>query len=168
MRNSFSIVFAAIALCACGQPAQEAPQAPVVEAPQARSENLIASEAEIPPPVAVGGDLMAGLNDGGSATLRLDACPPNFNAAERLGTIMCGRDYTIFYEAATSRWVAIGPNAALVEQHAADPIAGAKSPGPPPAQRAIVVWQLPFVIDAQNQAALSDGTVVGHLVASGG
>ncbi len=170
-----ALAFAAtLALTACDNKVlpQESAAPPAAEvAPPAGPAQGIAEEldlatATIPPPVAAGEDLLAGLAKGGSATLRLD-CPSGAEAAQYLGTLMCGGDYVVYYEPSTLRWVAIGPNRSLADSGAADPKTGAKNPGPPPTEGTIVVWGAPFKIDAESKAALGSGLVVGKLIATG-
>ena len=169
MRSIVAMSIAAALLVACGQgnqPGQATTEQPAVV--QGEPESVAPAAATVPPAVAAGQPLLPGLDAGGSATVRLDACPNGFNAAERLGSIMCGRDYTVYYEASTQRWVGIGPNASLVADGAADPNAGAKIPGSPPNQNVIVLWGLSLIVDPEtNNVALGDGTPVGHLVHTG-
>lgn len=169
----------ALALVACDnkvlsiEPPAPAAEAAPTELPDGASSPRTQGVAEgidpntlaIPPAVAAGEDLLMGIANGGSATLRLD-CPSGADAAQYLGTLMCGGDYIVFYETSTSRWVAMGPDRGLTDGGAADPKAAAKNPGPPPAERTVVVWGAPFKIDAENQAALGSGLVVGKLIAS--
>lgn len=168
MRNLAAISLAAVALVACGpKPEAAAPpaEAPAAVAPVA--EAIDAASVTPPAPVAAGTDLMAGLAQGGSATVKLDACPKsNFNAAEKIGSLVCGGSYVVYYEGDTKRWVAVGPNAARVAAHDEEPRGAGKNPGPDPSQRMVVIWGLGLAVDATNKVALGDGTVVGHLVAT--
>jgi hypothetical protein len=176
MRGVFAVSIAAIVLSACGK--SEAPAAPAVAAAptaavpvaaaaaptgpqQGAAESVAPDKVTIPAPVAAGQDVFAGLGSGGSATLRLDSCPPGFDAHAHLGSIMCGKDYKVFYEPATLRWVAIGPNADLKD----GAVTGGKNPGPVPSEHIVVVWGLSFSVDPKTyKAAIGDGTVVGQLV----
>lgn len=168
---------AMVALAACDNkelprdtpaPISEAPTMPAETAPasaQGVAESVDPMTLAIPPAVAAGEDLLMGIANGGSATLRID-CPSGPDAAQYLGTLICGGDYVVYYEPSTLRWVAMGPDRGLTNIEGKDPRAAAKNPGPPPAERTVVVWGAPFKIDAQNQAALGSGLVVGKLIAT--
>lgn len=129
------------------------------------AENVDPTTAEIPPPVEQEEAILTGLANGGSATLRLD-CAPGSEVDALLGTLMCGEDYTLYYETPTSRWIAIGPDRGLVGSGAQMTLAGAKNPGPHPSSGKVVAWGAPFSIDAENLASLGNGQVVGRLVYS--
>lgn len=120
----------------------------------------------IPPAVAADEDLMNGIRAGKSATLRTDVCAgPAAETTAALMAIVCKADYTVFWDAATLRWGAVGPNKPLIDQGAEQTVSAFMNPGPSPAdQRIVVIWGLGFLIDAQNQALLADGRVIGHLV----
>ena len=180
MRSLVAMSFATLMLCACGktdkvpdaasQPA--APAAATAAAPpaptgpvQGKAESALPEKVKVPAPVPASQELFAGLSAGGSAILRLDACPTGFDAHAHLASVMCGKDYTVFYEPMNLRWVAIGPNADL---KAPNNINAGKNPGPVASEHIIVVWGLSFTVDPKSyKAAVGDGTVVGHLVHSG-
>lgn len=126
------------------------------------AEDIILAEVVVPDPVPEGQDIMEGLAEGASAQLHL-TCDPGSDTDSGLGTIMCGESYTVFYEAETSRWAAIGPNRVLAENGSEDPRAGAKNPGPPPSENAIVVWGRLFMIGPDGTATLESGETVGQL-----
>lgn len=157
MRN-FVVVIALAAVTACG-PANAPP-----EGVQASAESVQPHALEIPAPVPSGEDLLAGLARGGSATIKIDACPAEFDAKTRLGTIVCGQSYLVFYEANTKRWGAVGPDALKIEANAQETRTAAKNPGPEPMQRVVVLWGLSLAVDDKYGLALEDGTVVGHLL----
>jgi hypothetical protein len=95
--------------------------------------------------------------------VKIDNCPKtNFDAKVRLAAIMCGGNYTVFYEASTKRWAALGPNSGLPAT--GDNISAAKNPGPAPVEKVIVIWGLSLIVDEKSQVLLGDGTAVGHLV----
>lgn len=155
---------------ACSQrsgdtPASESPVAAPAHA-EGRFEAVDLAAMSVPSPVPHGQDLMAGIRAGQSATLRTDACAEPRAATEAaLMSIVCDGEYTVFWDVATSRWGAIGPNKTLIEQAAQQTVSAFMNPGPTPAdQRIIVIWGMGLLIDAQNQASLADGKIVGHLV----
>jgi hypothetical protein len=173
MRSVLAVSIAALVLSACGKPtlpaATEAPAAvstpATVEAAkgpqQGIAESLAAEAVTIPPAVSADKDVFAGLADGESAMLRLNACPSGFDAHAHLGSVMCGGDYQVFYEPATLRWVAVGPNADLK----GNGLTGGKNPGPVPAEHIVVIWGLSLSVDPKtHKATIGDGTVVGELV----
>lgn len=175
--RTLAVLAASLALLsACDQyssdensPATGAPATPAASAAGDNSsssapaaEDIILAEVVVPDPVPADQDIMDGLAGGASAQLQL-TCEPGSDIDSGLGTIMCGESYTVFYETETSRWAAIGPNRVLAENGSADPRAGAKNPGPPPSENAIVVWGRLFMIGPDGAATLESGDTVGQL-----
>ena len=173
MRNFVMASVALCALAACGEsgaPDPAEPKTPVVAAPadaaaapaQGAAESFALEAVAVPAPISHDEDLVAGFGAGGSATLKTDACPAGYDDVAKLGSIMCGKDYTVFYEASTMRWGAIGPDRSLNGA-----ITAAKNPGPIPTENVVVVWGLSLIVKPDTfEIAHGDGTVIGHLVHS--
>ena len=170
MRIIVAAAAMAAALAGCGpKPSEPATETPAATAPAAPAEEVAPAALTVPAPVAPGQDLLAGLAAGGSATVKTDLCPRStpYDPAGKFGTIVCGESYVVFYEAGTGRWVAKGPNAALLAAKAPDPTSAAKNPGPAPDKRQVVIWGMNLmVMNPGNRLTLGDGTPVGHLVHS--
>ena len=175
MRNFVMTSVALCALAACDESKTPAPAEPttiVVAAPaeiptavgpvQGVAESLAPGAVMIPKPISQNEGLIAGFDAGGSAILKTDACPTGYDDVSKLGSIMCGKDYTVFYEASTMRWGAIGPDRSLNGAMTA-----AMNPGPAPTENVVVVWGLSLIVKPDTfEVAHGDGTVIGHLVHS--
>lgn len=141
--------------------APETPAAPTGPV-QGAAESMAPETLEIPDQISKEEGLVAGFMAGRRAILRTDACPAGYDDVAKLGSIMCGKDYGVFYEASTMRWAAIGPDRGLDGATAA-----AKNPGPSPTENIVVLWGLSLIANPETlEASHGDGNVIGHFILS--
>lgn len=173
MRSLVAVSAALLLATACGESGTPKPAetttatTPTLETTpsgpvQGAAESLAPEAVKVPAAIGAGIDLFEGLAAGGSAIIKTDACPAAYDNSGKLGSISCNAQYTVFYEAPTMRWVAIGPDRGLNGATSA-----AKNPGPVPSEHVVVIWGLSLAVKPDTFEALhGDGTIIGHLVHS--
>jgi hypothetical protein len=155
--SALTLSFALVLQAGCNQ-TENARSGPTGQ-PEVTS-GAIAKAAALPVPIPASDDLMKGIADGQGAQIVLDKCPQP--PPETLGSLICGQSYQVSWDAATSRWVARGPNKVLPLGDGYD-VTLAKYPGPKPSERVMVVWGLWLTIKPDLSVQMEKGPVIGTL-----